>query len=110
MTRRKKHRDRAKFSGRKQSVRGLIGFGIVLLALIALLFSVNFAFIKGGNAGIVLGDAGVFCMFLALIGWVIEIMALREEDIYKMIPGIGTALGSITLLTWIGIYCIGAFL
>ncbi|MBE5902122.1 MAG: hypothetical protein E7280_09475 [Lachnospiraceae bacterium] len=110
MTRRKKHRDRAKFSGRKQSLRGLIGFAIIIIALVALFTSVNFAFIKGGKAGIILGDTGVFCMFLTLLGWIIEIMALTEEDIYKMIPAIGTILGSLTLLSWIGIYCIGVFL
>lgn len=110
MTRRKRRRDRAKFSGRKQSIRGLLGFGIVLAALVALLTSVNFAFMKEGKAGIILGDTGVLCMFLTFVGWIIEIMALTEEDIYKLVPVIGTVLGSLTLLSWIGIYCIGVFL
>ncbi|SFQ32886.1 hypothetical protein SAMN02910358_01622 [Lachnospiraceae bacterium XBB1006] len=110
LRRKKKHRDRAKFSGRKQSIRGCVGFGIVIIALIALLVSVNFAFVKGGNAGLFLGDLGVLSMLIALVGVIVEILSLTEEDIYKLIPSVGTALGCLTLLSWVGIYVMGALL
>jgi uncharacterized membrane protein len=91
-------------------VRGCVGFGIVIIALMALMLSVNFAFLKKGNAGLFIGDLGVLSMIVALVGVVVEILSLTEEDIYKLIPSIGTVLGCLTLLSWVGIYVMGALL
>lgn len=106
MIQRKKRR-RAKFSGRKQSVRGCIGFGIVLFAFIGLLGLLNLAFVKKGNAGEIFGSFGILSMLLAFAGLILELMALKEEDVYRIIPGIGAFLGVLTSLSWIGVLLIG---
>lgn len=109
MIQRKRQRRRAKFTGRKQSVRGCVGFGIVLLALVGMLIMLNLAFAKKGNAGELLGSFGILAMLLSFVGVVLEFRSLKEEDIYKMIPGIGAFLGVLTTASWIGILIIGIF-
>ncbi|MGN0312555.1 MAG: DUF6142 family protein [Lachnospiraceae bacterium] len=109
MIQRKKPKNRAKFSGRKQSVRGCIGFAVEALALAGLLVLLNLAFVQKGNAGELLGSFGILDMIVAMAGLVLEILSLKEEDVYKMIPGIGTFLGVLTTLSWIGILVIGIF-
>ena len=105
----KKRKKRAKFSGRKQSLRGCIGFAIEILALVGLAVLLNLAFAQKGNAGELIGSFGILDMMVSVAGLILEIRSLKEEDVYKMIPGIGTFLGVLNTLAWIGILLIGIF-
>lgn len=109
MASRKRTKNRAKFSLRKQSLRGCIGFCVVILVIIGLLVSIYFSFKKGGNAGLGIGSVGVISIVGSIIGLVLEITSLKEEDIYKMIPITGTVLGTLAFLAWGGILAIGVF-
>ncbi len=107
MAYKKKQRNRAKFSGRKQSVRGCIGLGVVILAWIGLMATIYFSFMKEGEAQLAIGSFGVLSMVCSLAGTIVEIISLSEEDIYKMVPIVGMILGIVSLVAWVGIYVMG---
>lgn len=102
-----KKKRRAKFSGRKRSVRGYIGLGINVLAIMAYIVMINIAFVKEGNAKMFIGSIGLLAVLGVFIGTILDILALGEEDVYKLIPIVGTVIGVVGILIGVGIYVIG---
>lgn len=102
-----KRKRRAKFSGRKQSIRGLVGLGLSITAMISLLVMINIAFVKEGNAQLLLGSFGVLTIVGFTGGTVLDIMALKEEEVYKVVPVVGTVLGILGMLAGSSIYIMG---
>ncbi|MCR4956634.1 MAG: DUF6142 family protein [Lachnospiraceae bacterium] len=107
LRRKSRNKSKAKFSGRKQSKRAIAGLVLVALALISLLVSINLAFIQEGKAGTLIGSLGLASLIFAVVGLVMEILSLKEEDVYKLIPIVGTVLGALTGASWLAIYIVG---
>ena len=106
----KKRKERAKFSGRTHSTRGLVSMVFGIISVIAFLVLVNYTFILKGQASEYVGSIGIFLFMFSVIGLVLGIKGLREEDVYKMSSTIGTTFNSIALLVLIAVFIKGILL
>ena len=106
----RKRRERAKFSGRTHSKRGLISFAFGIIAVIAFLSMINYAFLLKGQASEYLGSAGIFIFMFAVVGLVLGIKGLREEDVYKMAPALGTLLNTLSIIVLVTVFVMGILL
>ncbi len=103
----RKRKERAKFSGRTHSKRGLISLIFGIISILVFLMLVNYTFILKGQASEYVGSIGIFLFMFSIIGLVLGIKGLREEDVYKMSSTIGTTFNSIALLMLIAVFIKG---
>ena len=106
--RNKRYRKRSyKFTGKKFSKRGLLSTLIASAALIALGVTVRISFANRGCGTVYLGSVGLLSTILSLVSVGVAVWGIREEDTFKLMPGIGLLLGILSSLIWIGIYIMG---
>ena len=103
----KKRRERAKFSGRTHSKRGLISFGVGIVVILSFLMLINYNFILKGEGSEYVGSVGILLSMFAIVGLVLGIKGLREEDVYKMAPALGTLFNSISIIILIAVFVMG---
>lgn len=104
---RRRNSRKAKFSGRKVSKRGIISCITGFLSLVCLGVFVFIAYKLKGEAGVYYGSFGVLAFFFAVFSMILGILGLKEEDVYKLFPIIGTVLGILSTGIWIVIYLLG---
>lgn len=96
-----------KFTGRKQSARGIAGLTLTILS-VALGIVVIALSVRARGAGTVyLGSVGVMSMLLAFLGLVLAAKSLREEKSFRAIPVAGTVCSVLALAGWITLYVVG---
>ena len=54
-----------------------------------------------------MGGVGLLSMILALAGLVLGILALRENDVFPLLPRSGFAISLISLIIWICVIYVG---
>lgn len=102
-----RRRRKYKFSGKKQYPKGIASFGIGVISDICLFFSLRSAFLGDGSLSLYIGSMGIVALVLAVTALVLGIGVLKDEEAYKVFPGLGVACGGIATLSWVGIYILG---
>lgn len=102
---RKVHRNRSvKFTGKKFSKKGLVAVIAGIAAIAAMIVVTNLSFQARGQADVYIGSIGLASMACAIFSMIIAIIGLREEDVYKALPGVGLGIGILSTAGWIAIY------
>lgn len=95
------------FTGRKHSRGGLISTviaGIAWCVFIALCIA---AFMKSGEAEIVVGGIGILDAVFALVGMVLGIRGFQEREIYYVLPTVGVVMNGILFVIYFSLYFMG---
>ena len=100
-------KSRLKFQGRKQSKKGIMAMFLALLSFSGLTAASLISASAKGEAGLFVGYLGLGCLFVAIVGFVLGIMSLREPDILYFQPVFGVVVNAILLLTLISLYLTG---
>ena len=106
----RKRREKAKFSGRTHSKRGIVSFVLGIMSIIAFLSLINYTFILKGQGSKYIGSIGIFVFMMTIVGLILGIKGLREEDVYKMAPLIGLILNIISILILMAVFAYGIVL
>lgn len=107
---RRKKRISYKFTEKTHSKRGIRAFGMALISIIVGISVVVISFKSAGNASVYVGSAGLFSLVLSFVALIIGIKSLKEEESYKIFPGLGTAFSAIAFLGWLAIYLAGFYI
>lgn len=105
--RRRRSRNKYKFSGKKQYPKGIASFGLGILGFIGLVLSIRGAFYEGGDVSLYYGSLAIVIFVDAIIALVLGIDVCRDEEAYKVFPGFGIAFSAMTILSWVGIFILG---
>ncbi|MEG0804905.1 MAG: DUF6142 family protein [Lachnospiraceae bacterium] len=96
-----------KFTEKKHSKKGGIAILLGMISLITMIIVINLSFSVRGKGTVYLGSVGLLSMFLGVSSLLTAIFGFRDENIFKILPGIGTTLGLLSTAAWIGIYTLG---
>lgn len=99
--------DRVKFRGRKQSARGIIAFIMGCVTVVALLVMVILNGVYNVSGGNVFGIIGIFSFAIAIAGFVIALMSMKERDIFLGIPIAAISLNGISVIVYFVLYILG---
>lgn len=106
----RKKRGSYKFTGKKHSRLGMAALGIAVCSIALGIGVTAVSFRNAGAASVYVGSAGLFSMLLSVIALVLGIKSLREEETYKIFPGIGTFLSAVSFLGWAAVYALGFYM
>lgn len=106
----RKKRGSYKFTGKKQSRLGMAALGLAVLSIGAGIGATTVSYQNAGAASVYVGSAGLFSLLLSLIALILGIRSLREEETYKILPGIGTFLAAAAFLGWAAVYGVGFYM
>lgn len=104
---RRKKRTSYKFTEKTHSKRGKRSLVMALISVVIGISVVVISFENSGNASVYVGSAGLFSLLLSLVALVEGIRSLREEESYKIFPGLGTFFSAVSFLGWFAVYMIG---
>ena len=107
---RRKKRTSYKFTEKSQSKRGIRSLGMALISIIIGISVVVVSFRNAGNASVYVGSAGIFSLILSLVALITGIKSLREEESYKIFPGLGTFFSAAAFLGWLAVYITGFYI
>ncbi len=110
MARRRHRNSDYKFSEHETSMPGIISVAAALVALVLVVVSLRFSLAASGEAGTIVGVLGAFSFLLVVMGIILAVMGLREEDTYKFFPKLGMALNVLGAIVFVAIIVIGNFL
>ena len=80
-----------------------------MMSLISFFLAVTFSIRNAAKMAARMGGVGLIAMIFALAGLVLGIMALRETDVFRILPRTGFAISLISLILWAGVIYIGIF-
>lgn len=106
----RKKRQKYKFTEKTLSKRGLMALGLALASLAALGIMIFLAFKSAGNLSVYIACYGILAMIAAVVGLVLAILSLREEDTFRSVPWGALALSLLAILSWGGVYIGGILL
>lgn len=96
-----------KFTGRKQSARGIAGLTLAILSVVLGMVVIGVSVGNRGEGNVYLGSVGVLSMLLAFLGLVLAAKGIGEEKSFKAIPVAGTVCSVLILGGWIALYVVG---
>ena len=104
---RRRKRTSYKFTEKTHSKRGKRSLAMAIISVVVGISVVVISFQNSGNASVYVGSAGLFSLLLSLMALVEGIRSLREEESYKIFPGLGTFFSAVSFLAWLAVYIIG---
>lgn len=104
---RRRKRTSYKFTEKTHSRRGKRSLGMALISIIIGISVIVISYRNAGNASIYVGSAGIFSLILSFVALIMGIRSLREEDSYKVFPGLGTLFSGVAFLGWLAVYGLG---
>lgn len=107
---RKKKRTSYKFTEKTHSRQGIRSLGLAVISILIGISVVVISFQNAGNASVYVGSAGIFSLLLSFVALVMGIRSLREEESYKIFPGLGTFFSGIAFLGWLSVYMLGFYI
>ncbi len=107
---RRKKRNSYKFTEKNHSKRGIRSFVMALLSILIGISVVVISFQQAGNAGVYVGSAGLFSLGLSFVALIMGIRSLKEEDSYKIFPGLGTFFSAAAFICWLSMYGFGFYM
>lgn len=99
-----------KFTEKTLSRRGVVALVLALVSLISFGIMLFLAFKSAGNLSIYIACYGILALAAGVVGVVLAILSLREEDTFRSVPWIALILSVLSTLTWCGVYIGGILL
>lgn len=106
----RRKRQKYKFTEKTLSKRGLAALGLALVSLAALGVMIFLAYKSAGNLSVYIACYGILAMIASVIGVVLAILSLREEDTFRSVPWGALVLSLVAMLSWGGVYVGGILL
>lgn len=103
-------KSRLKFQGRKHSKKGIAAMFLALLSFGGFAAASLISASAKGQAGVLVGYLGFGCFFVALAGFVLGVLSLREPDILYFQPVFGVAVNGLLLVALVSLYLTGLML
>ncbi len=98
-----------KFTEKKHSIRGIVSMLVSIFTMAGFAMMVENSVAHQGQGSVYLGVGGMFCMVAALVALFFSIEAVREEDTFRILPGVGLFISILASVLWVGIYAISIF-
>lgn len=98
-------KSRLKFQGRKHSKKGIAAMFLALLSFAGLSAASLISASAKGEAGIVVGYLGLACLVVAVAGFVLGIVSLRELLYFQ--PVFGVSVNALIMVALISLYLTG---
>ena len=96
-----------KFTDKNQSKKGLLSvcLGMAALLLTGGIFAA--AYLRSGQAGRLVAVLGFLALLLSVGGTYYAVLGLKEEDVYRLFPYLGSVLNGAVLTIYVMIYILG---
>lgn len=101
-------RKRIQFTDRSHPTMGVVSVVLGLGALVALIALFIVSSRAKGNSGLTIGVMGMMAMTMSIAGFVMSVKCYRQEDIYRVLPTIGSVLNGILIIIFLLLFFIGA--
>lgn len=95
------------FTSNRHSKRGMMALIFGMMSLISFFLATAMSIKDASGMSSRMGGVGLIAMIFALAGLVLGIMALRENDVFPMLPRAGFAVSLISLILWVGVIYAG---
>ncbi|MDO5293590.1 MAG: DUF6142 family protein [bacterium] len=95
------------FTDKKHSIEGIFAviIGIIILATIIVLSYQSS--LSGGNGPILYGIISFFAMIISFGAFVVSVMSLRDKEVFRGFPIVGSILNGLVFVTLFLIYIVG---
>ena len=100
-------RDRYMFTDNRHPEKGIMSTVLGVLSVAALVLSVYYSYINGGQAIMRYAAAAFVAAIFSCIGLVLGIMSRLEKDIFKLFPNIGIILNLLAFIFVVFILVLG---
>lgn len=100
-------RDGMHFHSRKRSKKGIAGFVLALIGVVAFLTLCVVSAMAQGEAGIVVGALGLLVAALSGGAFFLSLKGLKEQDVYTTIPFIGLVVSGALFVFLFCLYVMG---
>lgn len=106
-TRKRKRKLRYKFSNKRHPIKGIVSLIIAVISFISIIIISYVSSLSYGNGDIILGAIGVVSMLFCIVGFILSINAMKQKEIYYVIPIIGLLMNGILFTVYFVLYIIG---
>lgn len=96
-----------KFTDKKHTKQGMVSAGMGAAALVLMAVDLFLAYRGSGQAGSIAGFFGLFSLLLSVVGFVLAVRGLREENAYYLFSRIGSVLNGVLFILWALIFIMG---
>ncbi|SDB18430.1 DUF6142 family protein [Eubacterium oxidoreducens] len=108
--RRHHRKEKLKFTTKKESFWGYGAIALDIAAVVVFLSALGLSVSASGDADTYLGSRGVGALLLSIAGVVIGMQGMRQKDVFKFIPKVGTIAGMVITLCLLVLYIVGILL
>ena len=105
---RRRNKD-VKFTNKSFSRQGIVSLFLSVFSSVWLLYAISQTFRRGDAAGNILGRVGMLSLVFQIFALVFAVRALHEDDVFRGIPKVATAIAALLLLLWIAVYGLGLY-
>ena len=99
-----------RFTSNRHSMKGMMAFIFVMISLISFFLAAMVSIKNAAEMADRMGGAGLFAFIFGMTGLVLGIAALKEPDVFRILPRTGFAVALIAVLLWTGIICAGVLM
>ncbi len=85
------------FTNRKHSPRAIMSTVLGLISNVSMGIVLYMAYLRGGNLPISYGMTGLLAALYFTVGLILGMLTLREKDMFKLFPVLGTLLNLVAL-------------
>ncbi|MDD7402832.1 MAG: DUF6142 family protein [Butyribacter sp.] len=99
-----------RLTDKKHPVSGVIA---TILGVVSVISFIVICFVSSqshGNAGILIGLAGIICFLLSIAAFVLSWITLHQENIRPLFPTIGAVIGGLSIVFYLLLYIWGTFI
>ena len=104
-----KKRETIQFSGRRHTKLGILSAVIGLMVVLGFIALGIISGINEGEAGLLIGIAGILLFLLGLFGFFLSYKELKQRDIYYRFPMMGIISNGLMLIILMIIYILGLY-
>ncbi len=95
------------FTDKQHPVEAIISIIIGVAILVTVLVLSYKSSLTGGNGPILYGIISFFAMILSLAAFVVSVLSLRDKEVFRLFPMIGTILNGFIFISLFVIYMLG---
>lgn len=103
----RRERNGMHFHSRKRSKKGIAGFALSLISVLAFLALCIVSALAKGEAGFFIGVLGFCVLALCCLAFSLSLKGLKERDVYTTIPFIGLVISGALVVFLFCLYVLG---
>ena len=100
---------RYRFTSNRHSKKGMMALIFGMISLISFFLAVAITIRNADDIAARMGGAGLFAFIFGMTGLILGIAALKEADVFPVMPRTGFAVALAAVILWTGVICAGVF-